>query len=190
MAMAATHQLRATRAPLARTGRLEMTDQNQSSPTPERNESTSQEREPTAHPCNDPDIAPIQFLEAVMHDDAFSIAVRMKAAKHLASIAGGIPQSSCTLHIPDPYSQEYIARYPRLLGMDRITRNDSLFSCRAQKAPTLTTTTPGPINLMKNIEDLSFEQIKQIIANTDLDSLPLCECGHRMFFPCRPVREH
>ena len=146
--------------------------------------------EPAVHPCNAPDLSPIAFLEAVMHDDTFSISVRMQAAKHLASIAGRIPQSSCTLHIPDPYSQEYIARYPRLLGMDRITRNDSHFSCRAQKAPTLTTTTPGPINLTKNIEDLSFEQVKQLIATTDLDSLPLCECGHRMFFPCRPVREH
>jgi hypothetical protein len=47
-----------------------MADQNSSSP----------------HPCDAPDIGPIEFLQVVMHDDLFSISIRMKAAKHLALI--------------------------------------------------------------------------------------------------------
>jgi hypothetical protein len=72
------------------------------------------EPEHRRHAYDDPDLGPIQFLEAVMHEDTLSIALRMKAAKHLALIAAKAPQSSVTIRIPDPVSDEYIRRFPWL----------------------------------------------------------------------------
>ena len=51
------------------------------------------------HPCNNPNLSPIEFLEAVMHDDTFSIALRAKAAKALTSIQTKAPVPPITIHI-------------------------------------------------------------------------------------------
>ena len=66
------------------------------------------------HPCNNPNLSPIEFLEAVMHDDTFSIALRVKAAAALTSIQTKAPVPPITIHIKDPYSHEYLARFPWL----------------------------------------------------------------------------
>jgi hypothetical protein len=67
------------------------------------------------HPCNAPDLTPIEFLEAVMNDQTFSIALRLKAAKYLTMIATREPQPSATIRIPDPMSDYYIRRFPWIL---------------------------------------------------------------------------
>src|SRR6516164_73970 len=36
-----------------------------------------------SHPCNNPNLSPREFLEAVMHDDTFSIALRAKAPEQV-----------------------------------------------------------------------------------------------------------
>src|SRR5262245_25255072 len=66
------------------------------------------------HPCNNPNLSPIEFLEAVMHDDTFSIALRAKAAKALTAIHSKAPQPPITIQIKDPYSHEYLTRFPWL----------------------------------------------------------------------------
>src|SRR6516164_1407191 len=67
-----------------------------------------------SHPCNNPNLSPREFLEAVMHDDTFSIALRAKAAKALTSIQTKAPVPPITIHIKDPYSHEYLTRFPWL----------------------------------------------------------------------------
>jgi hypothetical protein len=62
---------------------------------------------------NDPDLGPIEFFEAIMHEDTLSYALRMKAEKLHASVIAGARQSSVIIHIPDPVSDEYIRRFPR-----------------------------------------------------------------------------
>ena len=49
-----------------------------------------------------------------MHDDTFSITPRAKAAKALTLIHTKAPQPSVTIRIPDPYSYEYLVRFPWL----------------------------------------------------------------------------
>src|SRR5262249_5556584 len=66
------------------------------------------------HPCNNPNLSPIEFLEAVMHDDTFSIALRAKAAKALTLIHTKAPVPPITIRIKDPYCHEYLARFPWL----------------------------------------------------------------------------
>src|SRR6516164_3236828 len=73
------------------------------------------------HPCNNPNLSPIEFLEAVTHDDTFSIALRAKAAKALTLIHTKAPVPPITIHIKDPYSHEYLARFPWLKEFARIT---------------------------------------------------------------------
>ena len=62
------------------------------------------------HPCNNPNLSPIEFLEAVTHDDTFSIALRAKAAKALTLIHTKAPVPPITInklrpdlaHVPIP----------------------------------------------------------------------------------------
>jgi hypothetical protein len=74
----------------------------------------AQEPEPAFHPCNNPNLSPEEFLHAVMHDDTFSIAVRVKAAKALTLIHTKAPQPPITIRIRDPYGDQYIDRFPML----------------------------------------------------------------------------
>jgi hypothetical protein len=66
------------------------------------------------HPCNDPNIGPIEFLQAIMHDDLFSYAIRMKAAKYLALIKAQAPQPDATILIRDPHGDRYLKQFPFL----------------------------------------------------------------------------
>jgi hypothetical protein len=66
------------------------------------------------HPCNNPNLSPEEFLQCVMVDDTFSMALRVKAAAALTSIQTKAPVPPITIHIKDPYSHEYLARFPWL----------------------------------------------------------------------------
>lgn len=145
------------------------------------------------HPCNNPNLSPIEFLEAVMHDDTFSIALRVKAAKALTLIHTKAPVPPITIHIKDPYSHEYLTRFPWLKEFaakdpEHINANSQSFSLGATNNRHPRCGDPGRPNIETKNPNLSLDQILELIRTSDLDNLPLCECGHRMFFPCKPVR--
>jgi hypothetical protein len=72
-------------------------------------------QDPDDRPFNDPNIGPIAFLEACMHCETLSYALRLKAARYLAMIAAGSPQPSATIHLRDPVCWDYVRRFPNLL---------------------------------------------------------------------------
>ena len=103
------------------------------------------------HPCNNPNLSPIEFLEAVMHDDTFSIALRAKAAKALTSIQTKAPVPPITIHIKDPYSprfpwlKEFAAKDPEQVN----TNSQSKSRIRPDNFQP-SSETPGPTNIETN----------------------------------------
>jgi hypothetical protein len=63
-------------------------------------------------PCNDPTLTPEEFLQAVMHDDLCSMALRIRAAKALADIHSKAPVPPITIRLRDPVCYEYQPRFP------------------------------------------------------------------------------
>ena len=166
------------------------------------------------HPCNNPNLSPIEFLEAVMHDDAFSMAVRVKAAKALTLIHTKAPQPSVTIRIRDPYSYEYLARYPWLKEFatkdpEQINGNSQSKSRIRPDNPQPSSETPGPLytetnsypqTLIDHSKPPTPDEIQQIKAavhelqpNFDPSQpvqLYLCSCGHWLTFPCNCATVH
>src|SRR5215470_6859457 len=103
------------------------------------------------HPCNNSNLSPIEFLQAVMHDDTFSMPLRARAAKALTSIHTKAPVPPITIHIKDPYSHEYLARFPWLKEFaakdpEQINANSQSFSVGAINNHQPSSETPGSIN--------------------------------------------
>ena len=169
-----------------------MADQNSFPQT----ETKAQDPELCTHSYNDPHISAKEFMLRVMHDRDVPIKDRLNAASKLLRIYGEheFAPPTCKViigGIPDSYLQGHgsCSGHPR--EGDRAsgsTGNDSQNREIAQIAITHSGEDQGPINMEMNSKDLSFEQILQTIRTMDLDNLPLCECGHRMPFPCRPVK--
>jgi hypothetical protein len=67
------------------------------------------------HPCNDPDLEPVEFLQAIMRDELFSISIRMKAARYLALIEARAYQPDAIIRIPDPVGYKYEAMLKRVI---------------------------------------------------------------------------
>jgi len=166
------------------------------------------------HPCNNPNLSPIEFLEAVTHDDTFSIALRAKAAKALTLIHTKAPVPPITIHIKDPYSHEYLARFPWLKefatkdpeqintnsqSKSRI-RSNSRHPSSETPGPIYTETTSNPPTLIDYSKPPTPEEIQAIKAavhalRPDYDpsqplDLYLCACGHWLTFPCNCVTVH
>ena len=138
-----------------------MTDQNHSA--------KAQEPEPTARPYNNPNLSPIEFLEAVMHDDTFSIALRAKAAKALTLIHTKAPVPPITIHIKDPYSHEYLARFPWLKEFaakdpEQVNTNSQSKSRIRPDNPQPSSETPGPTNIETNSYPPYLENIIQTLV--------------------------
>ena len=107
------------------------------------------------HPCNNPNLSPIEFLEAVTHDDTFSIALRAKAAKALTLIHTKAPVPPITIHIKDPYSHEYLTRFPWLKEFaakdpEQVNTNSQSKSRIRPDNPQPSSETPGPTNIETN----------------------------------------
>jgi len=160
------------------------------------------------HPCNNPNLSPIEFLEAVMHDDTFSIALRAKAAKALTLIHTKAPLPPITIHIKDPYSHEYLARFPWLKEFvakdpEQINTNSQSFSRSASDNPHPSSETPDPlytetnsypatlIDYSKPLSPCEIQQIKAVVHALQPDFDPsqpvplyLCACGHWLTFEC------
>jgi hypothetical protein len=166
------------------------------------------------HPCNNANLSPIEFLEAVMHDDTFSIALRAKAAKALTSIQTKAPVPPITIHIKNPYSHEYLTRFPWLKEFaakdpEQVNTNSQSKSRIRSDSRQPSSETPGAVNIETNshsptLIDYSkpptpaeLQEIKAAInkLRPDLAHLPiptphLCACGHWIFGDCRcPPRD-
>jgi hypothetical protein len=137
-----------------------------------------------------------------MHDDTFSIALRAKAAKALTLIHTKAPQPPVTVHIRDPYSHEYLTRFPWLKEFaakdpEQVNTNSQPKSRIRPDNPQPSSETPGPTNIETNsypptLIDYSkpptpaeLQEIKAAInaLRPDLAHLPvpefhLCPCGH------------
>src|SRR6516162_376549 len=197
----------AHRAPTLRPrpGRLEMTDQNQSSPTPQ--------REPTAHPCDAPGLGPRAFLLAVMHDRTLALTHRMDAAARLLRLYGeeSFRPPRLTYRIegidPDHLCAERRGSVFERRGSgsdhppEADNRKSQPFLSGRSNNHASHDRTQGPSNIETNTEPLTFDQIQEIKAavqrlhpDADLSQVPdhltLCECGHWMLFPCKCVRVH
>jgi len=121
------------------------------------------------HPCNNPNLSPIEFLEAVMHDDTFSIALRAKAAKALTSMQTKAPVPPITIHIKDPYSHEYLTRFPWLKEFaakdpEQVNTNSQSKSRIRPDNPQPSSETPGPTNIETNSYPPYLENIIQTLA--------------------------
>jgi len=113
------------------------------------------------HPCNNPNLSPIEFLEAVTHDDTFSIALRAKAAKALTLIHTKAPVPPITIHIKDPYSHEYLTRFPWLKEFaakdpEQVNTNSQSKSRIRPDNPQPSSETPGPTNIEANSYPQTF----------------------------------
>ena len=162
------------------------------------------------HPCNNPNLSPEEFLQRVMVDDTFSMALRVKAAAALTSIQTKAPVPPITIHIKDPYSHEYLARFPWLNEFPEQVNTISQSKDRIRPDnPQPSSETPG----LTNIETTSYPptfidystpptpaELQEIHAaisklRPDLAHLPapelhLCACGHWLTFPCNCVTVH
>src|SRR5262249_45368088 len=160
------------------------------------------------HPCNNPNLSPEEFLQRVMVDDTFSMALRVKAAAALTSIQTKAPVPPITIHIKDPYSHEYLTRFPWLKefaakGPEQVNTNsqsksrirpDSHHPQSGPQAPVYTERTSNPPTFIDYSKPPTPEEIQEIKAainklRPDLAHLPvptphLCGCGHWMFGPC------
>jgi hypothetical protein len=153
---------------------------------------------PPRHPCDTPGLGPLEFLLAVMHDQTFPITIRIKAAEGAAPYLTSRPGKSrypcvpyhMTYVIPDhPRLREACEpRTPSTEDPEQNNEKSQSFSSPPPNSCQPQCGDPGTLNTERRTEDLSFEQIRELIRTTDFDNLPLCECGHRMPFPCKPVR--
>ena len=107
------------------------------------------------HPCNNPNLSPEEFLQRVMVDDTFSMALRVKAAAALTSIQTKAPVPPITIHIKDPYSHEYLTRFPWLKEFaakdpEQVNTNSQSKSRIRPDNPQPSSETPGPTNIETN----------------------------------------
>jgi hypothetical protein len=66
------------------------------------------------HPCNDLNLSPIEFLQAIALDQTFSPSIQRRARMYLAMIHAREWQPRAILHIPDPTSYEYLLMFERI----------------------------------------------------------------------------
>jgi|SRR6516165_8270867 hypothetical protein len=167
---------------------------------------------PTPHAYNDPDLEPIEFLQAVYHATHLPMSIRIDAARALLPFTeprpASIPSSriGCTIVIGGlgPYDHGLSAEDP-----EQINTISQSFSSSASNNPHPQCGAPAPLNTEMNSNPPPFpdysrpptpdelQEIKAAINNLrpDLAHLPvpephLCPCGHWIFgsYPCCETR--
>ena len=94
-----------------------------------RTEFPHQDPGPSPHPCNAPDLSPIEFLRAVYQDPTLPMATRIAAAKALLPFTeprpASIPSPHCTIVIPPlPNDHGSVAQDPA--SVHRILQSSSV----------------------------------------------------------------
>ena len=171
------------------------------------NSFTTQAPEPAPHAYNDPDLSPVEFLQAVYRDPLLPMSIRIDAARGLLPYTeprpASIPSShiGCTIVIgglgPCAPSPEH--------EPGQINEKSQSFSVGRSDNPPPQFGGPGPLNMTRNPEPSLFidystppspqelQEIKAAINNLrpDLTHLPipefhLCPCGHWITgtYPC------
>jgi len=137
------------------------------------------------HAYDNPDLSPIEFLRACMHDTRLPLAMRMDAAAKLLPLTESVPPSvrisKVKIVIEGIHDQDSFAQAP-----DGKNRNQQAFSSGRSNTLKPFMTTPGPSYIEKIIERMPLSEIIEIVANTPEHLLPTCACGHKTFYPCNP----
>src|SRR5262245_29509875 len=112
--------------------------------------------EPPRHPCNDPDLGPLEFLLAVMREPTFPISVRIKAAEAAAPYLTPRPGESrhypCVGHhltyiIPCfPEDRPLRPDHDVTKDPEQINANSQSFSHSASNSPLASCGGPRPQN--------------------------------------------
>jgi hypothetical protein len=163
-----------------------------------RTEFTHQDPGPSPHPCNAPDLSPIEFLQAIYRDRTFPLSTRIDAARALLPYTEPRPTNSfpprCKIIIGGlgPYDHGSVTE-----DAEQINANSQSKSRIRPDNPQPSSETPGPTNIETNsypatLIDYStpptpaeLQEIKAAInaLRPDLAHLPvpefhLCPCGH------------
>jgi hypothetical protein len=151
---------------------------------------------PQTHAYDDPDLSPLEFLQAVYRDPLLPMSTRIDAARGLLPYTEPRPMNSvidCKVVIGG------LGSSPE--DPEQIVGETQSKSVGAEPS----SGTPGPLCTEMNSNPLyseppSPEEIEQIKAavlalhpDADLSQLPeprLCECGHWMFYPCKCTSVH
>jgi hypothetical protein len=198
-------------------GRLDMADKNQS--PPRRTEPiartvasiTREGRGPQTRAYDDPDLSPIEFLQAVYHATHLPMSVRIQAASALLPYTNSFPRPQT---IPPrrkiiigglgPYDHESGAEAPEQINTISQSKsaiaNNSHQPSSETPGPLYTETNSYPPTLIDYSQPLTPTEIQQIKAavhalRPDFDPsqpipLYLCVCGHWLTFPCDCVTIH
>jgi hypothetical protein len=166
----------------------------------------------SAHPCDDPGLSPIEFLQAIYRDPLLPMSIRIDAARGVLPYTEPRPASIPSLHIgctivigglgpcpshslPDHGS---VAEDPEQINtisqsFSRSGSNNPQPSSEAT-APVYTETTSYPPSLPDYSIPPTHTELQEIKAainrlRPDLAHLPipephLCQCGHWIFGPC------
>jgi len=176
-----------------------------------RTEFTHQNQGPSSHVYNDPDLSPIEFLQAVMHAEHLPMATRIDAARALLPFTeprpASVPSShiGCTIVIGGIPSEDL---GPRLPDPDpRSPNHPTGFHSQNPFGANITVPRDGEPGDLQNLTTISepspfieysrpptvaeLQEIKTVInrLRPDLAHLPipeprLCQCGHWLFGPC------
>ena len=168
---------------------------------------TREGRGPQTHAYDDPDLSPIEFLQAVYRDPLLPMSIRIDAARGL------LPY---TEHPPGPRPANSFPRCTIIIGglgpcdhgsspgdPEQINGKSQSFSPFANDSPQPQSETPGPLNIETTPEPSTLidystpptpaelQQIKAAVhaLRPDYDpskplTLHLCACGHWLTFPC------
>ena len=140
----------------------------------------------SAHPCDDPGLSPIEFLQAIYRDPLLPMSIRIDAARGLLPYTEPRPTNSvpprCKIIIGGlgPYDHGSAPKDP-----DGVNGKSQSFPPSASYNHQPFLTTPGPSYIEKILERMSLDEIIKTVANTPEHLLPTCTiCNYPMMYPC------
>jgi hypothetical protein len=134
-----------------------------------------------AHPCDASGLSPKDFLFSVMRDRTLPMSVRVKAATDLLPLTEPEPRP-----VAPEFTLKIVIEDIPPEALDGENRNQQSFSADRSYNHRPFMTSPGPSYIEKLLERMPLSEIISIVANCPEHLLPMCACGHRMFYPCSP----
>src|SRR5262245_13610012 len=190
-------------------GRLDMADTKQS-PTRQTVKDfvrkSPSELTGSAHPCNDPSLNPLEFLQAVYRDASFPMSIRIDAARGLLPyteprptnsfpprrtiVIGGLGDHGSAPEDPEQFntkSQSSSVRrsnnpHPQS-GATRPLYSDE----NPEPSPLIDYSTPPTPSELQEIK-AAINQLRPDLSHLPIPEPHLCSCGHWIFGPC-PLSE-